>query len=279
MAGTDTVQKERVIFKKRTIVTLIAVPIVVAVIWFDQPVPWLTLFGVFWGMGAVYEFYSIVTKSRVASPLTYFGMVWAALFIVSPHFEYAQTLPLLLTSAVILPLIILLGRRGKETAFASWAWTIAGILYIGWLFSYLIALRNLDDGRGWVILAVGCTFASDICAYLAGRTWGRHKLAPYISPNKTWEGSVGGVLGAMAISVLVVWVFHLPVSYGEGVALGLLVSVAGQIGDLIKSLFKRNTGVKDSGKVVPGHGGFLDRLDSQAFAGVAVYLFVFYLVL
>ncbi len=279
MAGTDIVRKDKVIFKKRTIATLIGVPVVVAVIWFDQPIPWLTLFGVFWAAGAVLEFYSIVARSQKASPLTYFGIVWVALFIISPHFKYSQTTPLLLTGAVILPLIILLWRRGKETAFISWAWTIAGILYVGWLLSYLIALRNLENGRYWVILAVGCTFASDICAYLAGRTFGRHKLAPYVSPNKTWEGSVGGVIGSVAISVLVIWIFHLPVSYGEAVILGLLISIAGQIGDLIKSLFKRNTGVKDSGKIVPGHGGFLDRMDSQAFAGVVVYLFVFYLVL
>jgi phosphatidate cytidylyltransferase len=176
-------------------------------------------------------------------------------------------------------LIFLLWRKGKENAFASWAWTIAGILYIGWILSYLIALRNLENGRDWVILAIGCTFASDICAYLVGRAIGKHKLAPYISPKKTWEGSAGGALGAIVISILVVWGFGLPVSYGEAVILGLLISAAGQIGDLIKSLFKRNTGVKDSSQAIPGHGGFLDRMDSQAFAGVAVYFYVFYLVL
>jgi phosphatidate cytidylyltransferase len=279
MAEKLTVRKDRSTFIRRLVVTLVGVPAVAAVVWFDRPIPWLTLLGVIWGMAAVFEFYRIVDRSKGVSPLTYFGMVWVALFIISPHIKYEPTISLLLTSAVILPLIFLLWRKGKENAFTSWAWTIAGILYIGWILSYLIALRNLENGRDWVILAMGCTFASDICAYLVGRAIGKHKLAPYISPKKTWEGSAGGALGAIVISILVVWGFGLPVSFGEAVILGLLISAAGQIGDLIKSLFKRNTGVKDSSQVIPGHGGFLDRVDSQAFAGVAVYLYVFYLVL
>jgi phosphatidate cytidylyltransferase len=275
--------------KKRTITTIIAIPIVIALIWFDKPIPWFTLLGAGWGLGAAYEFYHILSLRGIA-PLTYFGLLWTALFVVSPHLPSPQTLPLLITGMVVLPLVILLGRKGKENAFTNWVWTAAGILYIGWLLSLFVSLRNLPDGRAWVFLAMFCTFASDISAYLAGSAWGRHKMAPYISPKKTWEGAVAGLIGSVALALLIVWLFPVlanfptpenysrPLGYGEGVILGVLVSVAGQAGDLVKSLFKRNTGVKDSGNALPGHGGFLDRMDSLSFAGMAVYFYVLYII-
>ena len=263
-------------FLKRTITTVIGVPLVIALIWFGSP--WFTVLIAGWGLGGAFEFYSIIARTKGLAPLTYFGMLWVLLFIISPHFSDIQTVPLLLTSAVLLPLIILLWRKSKENAFANWAWTIAGILYVGWLASFMVGLRLLSDGRGWVFLAILCTFASDISAYLAGRTFGRHKMSPYISPNKTWEGAAAGLVGAIIVSVVVVTLFKLPVGYGEAVGLGVMISIVGQLGDLVKSLFKRNTGVKDSSNMIPGHGGFLDRMDSPAFAGVAVYYYVIYAV-
>jgi phosphatidate cytidylyltransferase len=268
-------------FKLRTISTLIAIPIVVLVVWLGTP--WMTILAMAWGAGAVNEFYGIVAKSRGLSPLTYFGIFWVMLLIGCPNLSRIsqirdlQPLSILLTTAIIFPLVFLLFRKGKETAFANWAWTIAGILYIGWLLSYYIALRDLNDyGMGWVFLALLCTFASDIGAYLIGRSFGRHKMAPYISPNKTWEGAVGGLAGAIIISAAVVYLFKLPIGYIAAVILGLAVGLIGQLGDLVKSLFKRNMTIKDSGNVLPGHGGFLDRMDSLAFAGVTVYYFVIF---
>jgi len=270
--------KDNSTFRQRTLTSIVAIPVVIILIWFGWP--WFTIFAAGWSAGAVYEFYTIVRNSKGILPLTWFGLIWVALLVFSPHIHYEHSLPLILTGAVIIPLVYLLGRtKGKENAFANWAWTIAGIFYLGWLVSYMVALRALPDGRGWVMLAMGATFASDICAFLVGRAFGRHKLAPYISPNKTWEGSLAGVVGSVAVSILLVRIFSLPTGYLEAIFLGILISVAGQTGDLVKSLFKRNTGVKDSGKAIPGHGGFLDRTDSMAFAGLAVYIYVFYLVL
>ena len=99
-------------------------------------------------------------------------------------------------------LILLLTRKQKQGAFTDWAWTFAGILYVGWLLSYLVALRGLDDGRSWVFLAIFATFGSDSAAYFIGRAFGKHKLAPTISPSKTWEGAIGGLVGAAAVSLL-----------------------------------------------------------------------------
>lgn len=269
--------------RKRALTTLWGIPLLIVAIWFDEPLPWFTILVAIWGLLAVFEFYRLVATSKVP-PLTYFGLIWTLLFIISPHFEYSSLTPLLLTSAVILPLIWLLLRTQKEKTFTSWAWTIAGILYVGWLLSYLVALRGMDDaqtvtldeGRNWIFFALFTTFASDTAAFFAGRTLGSHLLAPHISPGKTWEGAMGGILGAILVSLFFILPtpLSLQLNWGQAILLGLLVSIFGQLGDLVESLFKRNIGVKDSSQLIPGHGGFLDRIDSVIFAGIVVYYYV-----
>ena len=276
--------------RKRVITALWGIPLLVAVVWFDKPLPWFTVLVAIWGILAVFEFYRLVATTKVP-PLTYFGLLWAALFILSrepdllsilePHFDLNLITPLLLTSAVMLSLIWLLLRASKERAFAAWAWTMAGILYVGWLLSYLVALRGMDDGRNWVFLALFTTFASDTAAFFTGRALGQRPLAPQISPGKTWEGAIGGVLGAMLVSLFFILPtpLSLNLSWWQAIVLGFLVSIFGQLGDLVESLFKRNMEVKDSGKLIPGHGGILDRMDSIVFAGVVVYYYVIWAIL
>ncbi|MBN1188714.1 MAG: phosphatidate cytidylyltransferase [Dehalococcoidales bacterium] len=282
MSQADQDAKDRLSTRKRVITSLIGIPIVVALVWFNTPIPWFTLLAVGWGLGGVHEFYNLVKRSKEISPLVYFGLLWSLLLIISPHigsiphFNGISSCSLFLTAGVIISLLLLLWRNGKEQAFSAWAWTVAGVLYIGWLLSNLVALRMLEDGRGWVFLAILSTFASDSSAYFAGRALGKHKLAPYISPKKSWEGTAAGIAGAIACSTILAYLFGLPVSWWKIVILGALLSMTGQLGDLVKSLFKRNMAVKDSGNILPGHGGFLDRMDSLAFAGVIVYYFVLF---
>jgi len=249
----------------------------VAAVWFGEP--WFTILIATSGVLAAFEFYKMVALSKVR-PLTYLGLIWVLLFILSPHFNYGFLKPLLLTSGVVISLIWLLLRPQKEEAFSSWVWTIAGIFYIGWLLSYLVAL-NLEGGRNWVFFALLTIFASDIAALFVGRALGRHRLAPRISPSKTWEGAIGGIFGAIILSLFFTLStpLGLPLGYGQAVLLGLLVSVFGQLGDLTESLLKRNMGVKDSGKLMPGHGGMLDRIDSVVFTGIVVYYYVLWAVL
>ena len=270
--------------KKRVITALWFVPILGVVAWFGGE-PGFTALMVILGILAAVEFYRMVAVSKTPS-LTYFGLVWTAFFILSrsselltflePHFNPDLLIPLLLTSAVILSLIGLLGRRQKEGALTSWVWTIAGILYVGWLLSHMVAIRGLDDGRNWVFFILFVTWVSDTSAFFIGRRFGRHKLAPNISPGKTWEGAVGGICGSILMSILFFTptLFQLPLVYWQVILLSVLVSVFGQLGDLVESLLKRSTGVKDSGKLMPGHGGILDRIDSIVFAGVVVYYYV-----
>lgn len=261
--------------KKRVITALWGVPLVLLAVWFDEPLPWFTLLLAVWGLLAAVEYHRI-TGVRGTLPLAAFGLVWTLLFIIYPHFSNDLTLPLLLTSAVVLSLALLLFLPKKEGLFTGWAWTMGGVLYLGWLLSLLVGLR-ITAGRDWIYLALLATFGSDTAAYFIGRAFGRHKMAPRISPGKTWEGAAGGLLGGVIISLLFTLPtpVQLPLGYGEAVLLGLLISVFGQAGDLAESLLKRSGGVKESGGLLPGHGGLLDRLDSILFAGALVYTFYF----
>ncbi len=271
--------------KKRIITALWGIPLLVAIVWFDTPVPWFTILVAAWGVMAALEFCRLVTASQ-APTLTFFGLAWTALFIVGrssefqsaiqPYFSAGIIMPLLVTSAVVLSSVWLLRQPKKEKAFAGWAWTLAVIFYAGWLLSHYVALRDAPDGRNWVFYALFVTFASDTAAFFAGRAIGKHRMAPNISPKKTWEGAVGGLFGAVVVSLL----FLLPtpvrvsLTWSVAIVLGLAVSVFGQLGDLVESMFKRNMGAKDSGTLIPGHGGVLDRTDSIAFAGIVVYYYL-----
>jgi phosphatidate cytidylyltransferase len=257
--------------RKRIITAICGIPILCAAVWFEQPVMWFTVLATVWGALAVLEFYSITGVSRTV-PLLVFGVIWTMLFLLGPQLGFP--LPLLLTSAVVLSLILAVLVPHQEEKFTTWAWTIAGILYVGWLLSYLVILR-LEAGLEWVFLALLATFGSDIAAFFIGRALGRHKLAPDISPGKTWEGAFGGLLGAVIVSLLFTLPtpLQLPIGWGQAIILGIFISVFGQLGDLAESLLKRNSGVKESGNLMPGHGGLLDRMDSVVFAGVAVYFY------
>jgi phosphatidate cytidylyltransferase len=129
-------------------------------------------------------------------------------------------------------------------------------------------------GLQWVISALVITWANDSCAYFAGRLFGRHKLHPAVSPNKTWEGFAGGAVGSVGGMFIARWVAFPALTTGDCLALGLLGAVLGPLGDLCESLLKRAHGVKDSGTLIPGHGGLLDLVDALLFNAPAVYLYV-----
>ena len=168
-------------------------------------------------------------------------------------------------------LVVLVVGGQIPVALDEWALALAGFLYVALLGQYFVALRWLDDGREWVYLAAFTTFATDTGAYAVGRLLGRHKLAPRISPAKTVEGGLGGlVAGALAAAALN-RLLGLNQPDAAMLALGAGAAVAGQLGDLAESLIKRSAGVKDMGTLLPGHGGVLDRLDSLLFVIPLVY--------
>jgi len=164
------------------------------------------------------------------------------------------------------------------------AFTLLGISYIGVLFSYLILLRFLDvvyistwfgimpAGAAYLWLAFIGTWFSDTFAFFVGSKFGKRKLCPLISPAKTLEGSVGGLIGSMIGVALMGLSFHFPIQHS--LIIGLLIGITAPLGDLAESAIKRFTGVKDSGRLLPGHGGVLDRFDSVLFAGPMVYYYL-----
>jgi phosphatidate cytidylyltransferase len=275
--------------KLRVITAVVGIPLLLALVYFDfrvdtswfSRVPLLILLvGAAAALGAV-EFYRLGTHAG-ARPLTVFGVIWAVLFVVAALFDVDWGTGALLASAAVLPLVWLVVFR-RDTRFQSWVWTLTGILYLGWTLGHYVALRQLDHGLELVILAVFTTFACDTSAFFVGRAWGRHHMAPAISPHKTWEGAIRGFVGAVAAalalrSLLSLGDWSLPLNYVEAIGVGCLIGVVAQLGDLLESLLKRRAGVKDSGNLIPGHGGVLDRIDSLVFTGVIVYYFVLWVV-
>lgn len=202
---------------------------------------------------------------------------------------YVSAFDLGMVLAVALVAVGLLALRSRDlgSGLLSGVLTVAAALYCGWLLGYLIDLSVLPPAvlvggpeadvyagilaRSWILLAIFPTWAADVAAYAVGSVAGRRKLAPRISPGKTVEGTLAGILAAVAVSVLIVlYVDFAPLA---GIAIGLTVGVAGLAGDLVESAIKRAAEAKDSGGILPGHGGVLDRLDSLIFVAPCLALF------
>jgi phosphatidate cytidylyltransferase len=224
------------------------------------------------GVGAAVIGLFALSALLLANATALFALVWAALFA---------------------PLAISL-RRQHGPGIRAWATLAAGALYLGLPVYAAVATRGLSGsitaawaadaaqrlaiawdasprGLAWTLLVVLATWIGDTAAYLIGRAFGRRKLAPLLSPNKTIEGSLGGLAGAAVVGALVFVGFGLGV-WWLGAVVGAIVGVAGQIGDLFESFLKRQAGVKDSGALIPGHGGVLDRIDALLFAFPAGFL-------
>ena len=267
---------------KRVLSSTVLLAVVFVVVWYGVPAFSIVL-AVFAALGAL-EFFGMANLPRL-HPLTIIGLLWVLLFILVAHFEEDYT-PLLLAAAVGFTLMWLLFRPNIKEASLYWAWTLAGIIYIGWMLSHFIPLRELegiagtDLGRDWVFFALFTNIAVDTTAFFIGRTWGRHYLATRISAKKTWEGTIAGFLAAIAAAIVLVTILpNLDVPYWQAAVLGILVGIFAQLGDLSESILKRSAGRKDSGTIVPGHGGILDRMDSIIFTVVVVYYYVIYVIM
>lgn len=153
---------------------------------------------------------------------------------------------------------------------------VLGLAYVGFLMSHLVLIRGLEDGGYWLIILVGITAGSDSGAYWIGSRWGRRKLCPNISPNKTVEGAVGGIIGGLIGAIVLYLIFPVAAPIGMMLLLAIVLSVIGMTGDLIESVLKRGYRIKDSGSLLGGHGGVLDRIDSLLLAGPVLYYILIY---
>ena len=193
----------------------------------------------------------------------------------------APILALLLMAIMAYHLIAFEG--GRQLAGADFGIPLSGALYVGWLGAYLISLRSLPQGEWWVLLALPSVWLVDTGAYFAGTRLGRHKLSPRLSPNKTWEGVAGGALSSIIGTALLAAAYQtwvgLPVSPVHGALLGAILALLTPLGDLGESMIKRQAGAKDSGNLLPGHGGVFDRIDSWLWAAALSYYLISWLVL
>ena len=211
------------------------------------------------GLIATYEFVTLFRKGGHA-PMLVVAALLALAFIAQAQWPSLFPLAPLLTVAVILTLLASLWNKSEHPA-TDWTLTLAAALYAGWLLNHFVRLRAADQGLYWLLLGAIAIWTADAIAYFSGRAYGKHPWWPRHSPKKTWEGYLTGAAAATVVTA-VLGVLLLQLSPLEAASLGLLIGLAAPLGDLAESMIKREVGAKDSSNLIPGHGGFLDRIDS-----------------
>jgi phosphatidate cytidylyltransferase len=272
---------------QRWFTAAIAIPIVLVFVWFGGWVAFAaTVLVVVLG---TFELHNMMVHSG-HRPLIGISLGLSVLFLVAAMLSQQQRLLLLevgLGGAILVSFPRLFFRQKLDGALVDWALTLAFSIYLGWPMSFFLLLRGnvpgsipgvngawilLPRGAWWVLMVLLGVWGFDAAAFFTGHYLGRHKLAPKISPAKTWEGTLGGFALSIAAG-LILTVKPLGVPWYLAIVLGILLGIAAVLGDLAESLIKRQTHVKDSGQIMPGHGGILDRIDSLLFAVIVVYVF------
>ncbi|MGH7487314.1 MAG: phosphatidate cytidylyltransferase [bacterium] len=260
-------------FDPRRIYTiLVLVPLLYAVIRYSPPLAFSGVVMLAGGL-ALFEFYRLCFGARSHSWLIGIGLIGFAALILGTH-RPDIIVPTLLATLVCIISVPLLSRSPLEQSLRDGAMTLFGVLYLGLTLSTLSMTRLLPLGEWLIFFLLLVTWASDTGAYLVGTLCGRHRLAPTISPKKTVEGLVGGLIAAIIAGYTARWWFLPDLSGLDCLILATLLTITGLWGDLTESAMKRSVGVKDSGGILPGHGGMLDRLDSLLFAAPAFYYYV-----
>lgn len=260
-------------FDPRRIYTiLVLAPLLYAAIRYLPPLAFSGLVALAGGL-ALFEFYRLCFGDRRHSWLIGVGLTGFAALILGTH-RLDIIVPVLLTTLVGVMSIPLLSRAPLEQSLRDGAMTLFGVLYLGLTLGMLSMTRLLPQGEWLIFFLLLVTWASDTGAYYVGTLFGRHRLAPTISPKKTVEGLVGGLIGAIIVAYAARWWFLPELSGLDCLILGTLLTLTGLWGDLAESAMKRSVGIKDSGGILPGHGGMLDRLDSLLFTAPVFYYYV-----
>jgi len=259
---------------KRWITGIIAIPILIALI---GPAPgWL--------------FYSLLFLTSLAGLIEFYRMTAPELSRLIRWPGYILLLFLFIAMSLrqillVIPVVVLLAFVPLTITMLSWlsqtkqctydiGLAVLGPVYVGLPLAMLIFIDLFPRGNVWIFFLLAVIFANDTGAFYFGRTFGKHKLYPAISPGKTWEGAIGGLLTSMAVALL----FLSLISF-KRIDLGIMIlvaslSIAAQIGDLAESMLKRSHGIKDSGRILPGHGGILDRIDGLLFAIPVLFVYI-----
>ncbi|MHB1459154.1 MAG: phosphatidate cytidylyltransferase [Armatimonadota bacterium] len=264
---------------------IIGIPLLVLLVFTVDGIPFTLGIATISVIG-LYEFYQGIRKTG-ANPQEWAGLASAFFFLFSAmqRFQFGRfSVPGVLTLFVIATLVIELFRKNRAPIKNLGA-TFLGVIYVGWLFSYLVGINSIQGDisplgshipvrlGGWLVLYVTFTvWAADTGAFFIGRKWGEHKLAPWISPGKSWEGFAAGLVSSMVMSIIMGQMIGIPLRHS--IVLGFGLCIAGLIGDLAESSMKRDIGIKDFGAILPGHGGVLDRFDGLLFAAPLFFYYV-----
>jgi phosphatidate cytidylyltransferase len=267
---------------KRVLTALILIPIALLLVFLGPRWQWLfTLAVAAVAVLAAWEFMDLAEKVGAKPPRI--AVLVAILALFAGNFEWPDQTAAILGILSLGLLIYCTFSRPVEQVIADVSSSIFGLLYIGFTLISLPILREQTNGPSLVAFLLCVVWAGDIAALYVGRRWGRHKLAPTISPNKSWEGALGSVAGGLLVTGFLLGLEHLLktrfdsawLSYPEDIwywmRLSVVVNVAAQVGDLVESALKRSAGVKDSGTLLPGHGGVLDRIDALLLAAPVLW--------
>ncbi len=269
-------------FKKRILTSIIGIPLVLTAIYLGGPVYLLFIETVI--ILGLLEFFQLTRLTDRS--LKIIGVVSAVLMSLviylnngQNHIFHNNPSDFLITLIFLALLLSAIFRSDLSPAWPNIILVFTGIFYVAWNLSFLLLIREeFAWGREYIYLIFAVIWAVDIGAYFTGVKWGRHKLAPQISPHKSWEGALGGVIFGLAAVAVIKISFLAQKPWLGCLALGLAITIVGQLSDLVESALKRNYGVKDSGSLLPGHGGILDRFDSILLsAPIAYYLIKFLL--
>jgi phosphatidate cytidylyltransferase len=282
-----TESKKRTGFRWRVISSVALWGIMLAVI-FWLPPTWLYIFMNVVIARAVWEFY-VICEAKGLKAFKVWGVIGTVALISGSWFFYRRhdVLTVSYDFDSLILLIFALGvfirqfpQKLNPQGIETMAVTLFGLIYVAWLCNFITRVNfATGNGRFWVMYLVVATKFTDMGAYLIGTTLGRHKMIPRISPNKTWEGTIGGVVFAVGGSLLCFFGITPQLAadgmqWKHAVVLGVLIGMAAVMGDLAESLIKREAGVKDSSTVLPGHGGALDLIDSFLFTAPLLYVYM-----
>jgi phosphatidate cytidylyltransferase len=261
---------------KRWITSLVALPFLILLIWqggallFTLVIAAVSLLG-------LWEYFRILFadhRGATVVAMRLAGTVCGPAIVFSSYLAASHLLLLVLALGFIFAGGLAVVRFKDDARVpVTLAQAMLGIVYVPVLLSSLVVIRTSADGVTWIFLVLAMVFAGDVAAFFIGSRWGRYKLCPAVSPGKTVEGAVGGLAASVAVGAFFQLFFLPPHSWLPALVCFMTVGAVGQVGDLFESVLKRSAGVKDSGNLLPGHGGILDRIDALLFAAPMALLF------
>jgi phosphatidate cytidylyltransferase len=267
---------------KRLLVTIILLPVGMAAIlaggWYLT-----ALVAIFMGLAA-WEYVNLFRTGGL-KPAGVVVIGGTLLLLIGRNINGFESAPWMINLLILLGMTshLIAYERGRDQAGTDFTVTIAGMFYIGWFGAYFISLRNLPEGKWWILVVLPAVWFADAGAYFIGKRFGRHKLSPRLSPKKTWEGYLGGIVVGVILTALFAAIWRVGAGPNSGITalrgalMGLVMGIFPTLGDLGESMIKRQMGVKDSGNILPGHGGAFDRIDSWLWAVVMGYYLIVWL--